>query len=528
MQFPLHAAVVAPATPQVPAGQGAVHRLEGRAGEEPNNPALQFVQLLAPAGLNLPAGHIDAVLDTDPTTQKNPAVQGPEQALDGRAAVAPYRPALQFVHTPDPAALKVPGLHMLVVGDIDPAGHAYPAVQLPEHSDDARPDVAPYLPASHGPLQLAVTSPAVDPYSPALQFVHTPAPGPLYVPSGHSNAVGDTDPAAHAYPAVQIPEHDKDVRPGLLPKSPAAQSLQTPAPAKLYLPAGHMDAVADTDPGGQAYPAVQFPVQADDVKPGLLPNVPAGHRAVQALELSPEMDPKVPALQLVQAAAPASLYCPGSQMTAVGEVEPATHAYPAVQFPLHPAVGSPDDAPYRPAAHTLHTPDPPTLYQPGLHTTAVALVEPAGHAYPALQFPTHVGDATPDTSPNRPAGHTPVQVGVVRPDVDPYRPALQFVHTPAPARLYVPGGHSRATGEVEFAGHAYPAVQFPLHAGVVRPEVAPYVPAGHAPVHAFVLKPDDAPYSPALQFVHTPDPLRLKVPAVHLVVVAFVEPGGHI
>ena len=82
-----------------------MHRLEGRAGEEPYNPALQFVQLLAPAGLNLPAGHIDAVLDTDPTTQKKPAVQGPEQALDGRAAVAPYRPALQFVHTPAPARL---------------------------------------------------------------------------------------------------------------------------------------------------------------------------------------------------------------------------------------------------------------------------------------------------------------------------------------------------------------------------------------------------------------------------------------
>ena len=67
--------------------------------------------------------------------------------------------------------------------DVDPAGHTYPAVQLPEHSDDVCPDVAPYLPASHGPLQLAVVSPALDPYSPALQFVYSttnlnvPAPG---------------------------------------------------------------------------------------------------------------------------------------------------------------------------------------------------------------------------------------------------------------------------------------------------------------------------------------------------------------
>jgi hypothetical protein len=88
-----------------------VHRLEGRAGEEPYNPALQFVQLLAPAVLNLPPGHTDAVPDTDPATQKYPATQAPEHALDDSPAMAPYSPALQFVHTPAPATLNCPAPH---------------------------------------------------------------------------------------------------------------------------------------------------------------------------------------------------------------------------------------------------------------------------------------------------------------------------------------------------------------------------------------------------------------------------------
>ena len=35
-------------------------------------------------------------------------------------------------------------------------------------------------------------------------------PALLYVPAGHSTAVGDVDPAGHAYPAVHDPLHDDD------------------------------------------------------------------------------------------------------------------------------------------------------------------------------------------------------------------------------------------------------------------------------------------------------------------------------
>ena len=86
---------------------------------------------------------------------------------------------------------------------------------------------------------------------------------------------------------------------------------------------------------------------------------------------------------------------------------------------MHPAVGSPDDAPYRPAAHALHTPDPPTLYLPGEQAVAVAAVLPAGHAYPAVQLPEHSDDVRAGLLPYRPASHGPEHAAVGSPDVLP-------------------------------------------------------------------------------------------------------------
>jgi hypothetical protein len=152
---------------------------------------------------------------------------------------------------------------------------------------------------------------------------------------------------------------------------------------------------------------------------------------------------------------------------------------------------------------------PATLKEPGAHTAAVAFVDATGHAYPALQFPTQPGDATPDTLPNRPAGHTPEQAAVVKPEVAPNKPALQLVQVPAPARLKVPGGHTVAVGDTDPAPHAYPAVQFPEHAGVVRPSEPPNTPGGQRAVQALVFRPWDDPNNPGLQLVHPPAPLRL-------------------
>jgi hypothetical protein len=100
----------------------------------------------------------------------------------------------------------------------------------------------------------------------------------------------------------------------------------------------------------------------------------------------------------------------------VALVDPAGHAYPAVQFPEHPADANPVTLPYSPALQLVQLPAPVRLYWPAGHVTAVALVDPAGHVYPAAQFPEHPADANPVTLP--------------------YSPALQLVQLPAPVRLY--------------------------------------------------------------------------------------------
>ena len=79
---------------------------------------------------------------------------------------------------------------------VDPAIHAYPAVQLPEHSGDDRPAVDPKRPAGHGAVQLALGMPVVDPYRPAAQSLHSPDPDTLYFPTGHTTAIADTEDGA--------------------------------------------------------------------------------------------------------------------------------------------------------------------------------------------------------------------------------------------------------------------------------------------------------------------------------------------
>jgi hypothetical protein len=69
-----------------------------------------------------------------------------------------------------------------------------------------------------------VDNPETPPYSPALQGVHAVAPAGLYVPAGHTKAVGDVLPAAQANPAVQFPVQDGVVKPPVAPYFPASHS----------------------------------------------------------------------------------------------------------------------------------------------------------------------------------------------------------------------------------------------------------------------------------------------------------------
>ena len=79
----------------------------------------------------------------------------------------------------------------------------------------------------------------------------------------------------------------------------------------------------------------------------------------------------------------------------------------------------------------------------------MALVDPAGHAYPAVQLPEQAGVDRPGTLPNRPAGHCPLHAAVVMPDTAPYCPALQLVQLLAPTRLYVPAGHAAGVADTD-------------------------------------------------------------------------------
>ena len=120
-------------------------------------------------------------------------------------------------------------------------------------------------------------------------------PPVLYCPGEHAAWVGDVDPTGQEYPAVHAPLHVDDVRPADDPYDPATHEEHAEDPSVLNWPAGHC------------------PEHAEDVRPTVAPNVPGGHA--------------------VHTAAPAVEYRPATHCTAVGDVLPAAHAYPAVHWP---------------------------------------------------------------------------------------------------------------------------------------------------------------------------------------------------
>ena len=116
-------------------------------------------------------------------------------------------------------------------------------------------------------------------------------------------------------------------------------------------------------------------------------------------------------------------------------MDPAGQAYPAVQDPVQNRVLHAIDAPYRPAGQGLQLSVAPSLNDPAGHTTAVALVLPAGQAYPGKHAPMQLASSARAWDPNRPGGQGPVQAGEGRADVDPYSPATQSTQAAAPLVL---------------------------------------------------------------------------------------------
>ncbi len=284
-----------------------------------------------------------------------------------------------------------------------------------------RQKVAPdalHRPVGQGPSHTGVAVPGLAAAEPALHGEHVTAPASLHFPAGHTSVegVGDVDASRHAYPAVH--------------------GVHAEAPAVLYVPAGHMPSMGlgRVDPGAHRYPALHGP----------------SHR----LQGVCGADPKRPWGHAKQNSAPASLYRPAAQATAVGDTEPEEQAKPALQLPVQDAVGRPGVAPYNPAAQSVQLLDPDREYRPDGHIAAVGDVEPAMHAYPALQFPVHRGVVDPLADPYRPGAQGPLQLEEFVPGTDEYKPAAQSVHAPALAKLKRPAGHNAAVAFVDPAGHA--------------------------------------------------------------------------
>ena len=107
----------------------------------------------------------------------------------------PYSPAVQLVHAAAEPRLKVPTGHVTDVALVEPGPQAYPGAHAPAHCDDTCAALSPYRPGSHGPVQLALNSPLVLPYSPAAQSWHDDPPTE-YLPAVHDDGVDDVEPSA--------------------------------------------------------------------------------------------------------------------------------------------------------------------------------------------------------------------------------------------------------------------------------------------------------------------------------------------
>jgi hypothetical protein len=299
--------------------------------------------------------------------------------------------------------------------------------------------VAPKVPGGQGAVHADVVRPWVSPYRPGTQSVQKPAPAREYLPAGQMVGLGRVEPGGQAYPAVhapthwsvvcataspyrpaaQLPLHADVVKPAAEPNRPATQSVQDPEPATEYLPAGHWLAVALVDPAGQAYPALHGPIHWAEVCAAALPNRPAVQLPLQADVPIAAVEPYRPATQSVHTDAPPKENLPAGHTLAEALVDAAGQMYPAVQVNEHAALVNPSVEPYTPGGQSVQAPAPAREYFPATHCDAVALVDPAGQAYPAVHAPTHWAVVWATALPKRPAAQLPVQAAVVRPAVAP-------------------------------------------------------------------------------------------------------------
>ena len=88
----------------------------------------------------VPAGQ--RVGTADPGGQYDPAGQSVVHTVR-RAKSSAYFPGSHWLQTATPPRLYVPAAHAATVSVTLPAGHVYPALQVPEQGDEFRPCIAP-------------------------------------------------------------------------------------------------------------------------------------------------------------------------------------------------------------------------------------------------------------------------------------------------------------------------------------------------------------------------------------------------
>ncbi len=132
----------------------------------------------------------------------------------------------------------------------------------------------PIVPSVHPVLQF-VQPPGPDAAAEYGTWVghasQLPTPPPLYLPGVQGACTGVVAPARQAYPTLQLPEQAAVARAVVLPKVPSGQGRQVAPAPREYRPVAQAWAWATVEPGGQTYPALQFPEQLELGRAGRAP-----------------------------------------------------------------------------------------------------------------------------------------------------------------------------------------------------------------------------------------------------------------
>jgi hypothetical protein len=312
--------------PNRPGAQGPLQAGEASPVALPKRPWGQLMQEAEPEGAYVPTAHSCVVGDVEFAGHAYPAEQLPEQAGVDSAVVLPKVPPGHTKQVARPGVLYVPGRHGNTVLEVDPTGHAYPAVHLshrvapgvlenlpPGQSAQAEEAaVALYCPGRHTVQTLAL---AEDVYLTGVAFAthghHTRRYARIAEGGGVKSMGAQVSTSTRSAqrtqthnthitlrtPKKRILDHNtypgshdvQLVSPAVPEYFPATQTVHTPRPV-----------LPPTVPGGHR-------VQPDD------PNrlyVPTGHTPLHATVVSPVVLPKLPAGQGVHADCPAPEYCP--------------------------------------------------------------------------------------------------------------------------------------------------------------------------------------------------------------------------